>query len=98
MITQKFTWVYLFPIVFGFFFGAVLTRSLREGRHEDNSGVVEREKDPVGFWFRVILVGAAYLLPLYITGKIAYQLEYYGELPQRRQQADVADISGSDVA
>lgn len=83
VVTAKFTWVYLVPVGFGFLFGAVLARSFREGKHEDNSGIVERKKDPVGFWFSVTLMGAGYLLPLYIIAKIAYQLHIYGEFSQR---------------
>ncbi|QIF03320.1 hypothetical protein [Roseimicrobium sp. ORNL1] len=84
IITQKFTWLYLVPLVFGFVPGAVVTRSLREGRHEDNWGTFEREKDPLGYWFGVACWSVFYLLSLALVIVLAYQLELHGEIPRRK--------------
>ncbi|RBP45745.1 hypothetical protein DES53_102127 [Roseimicrobium gellanilyticum] len=83
IITQKFTWLYLIPLVFGFGPGAIVTQSLREGRHEDNWGTFERAKAPVMYWFGVVCWSVFYLLSLALVIVLAYQLELRGEIPMR---------------
>jgi hypothetical protein len=84
IITHRFTLLYLFPLVFGFVASAVLTRSLREGRHEDNWGTFEREQNPVGYWFGVACWSVFYFLTLALVIVFAYQLEIHGEIPLRK--------------
>ena len=96
IVTHQFTWLYLLPTVFGFLFGAIVTRSLREGRHEDNTGVFERNEDPLGYWFGVAWSGAAYLLFIGVVIMIAYQIELTGEIPTLKRERKTTN-SASEV-
>jgi hypothetical protein len=84
IITQKFTWLYLVPLLFGFVPGALVTQSLREGKHEDNWGTFERKKAPGMYWFGVTCWSVFYLLSLALVIVMAYQLELHGEIPMRK--------------
>lgn len=84
VIIHRISLLYLFPVAFGFLCGSVVSQSVREGRHEDNLGIFERKKDPVGYWFGVVSWSFFYLLSLALVIVLAYQLELHGEIPMQK--------------